>query len=90
MSASQSCAADSRQAFRIRPEDLERREADHLEHVGGRGLLLQRFAEFGCASLVEQPRVLDGDHRLVGEGRHQLDLLVGERADLRRQRRSRR
>ena len=28
--------------------------------------------------LVEQPRVLDRDHRLVGEVRDQLDLLVGE------------
>ena len=33
-----------------------------------------------CARLhlLEQPRVLDGDHRLVGEGLDQLDLLVGE------------
>ena len=30
--------------------------------------------------LLEQPRVLDGDHGLVGEGLDQLDLLVGERA----------
>ena len=29
--------------------------------------------------LVEQAHVLDRDHRLVGEGGHQLDLLVGER-----------
>ena len=29
--------------------------------------------------LLEQPRVLDGDHRLVGEGLEQLDLGVGER-----------
>ena len=29
--------------------------------------------------LVEQPHVLDRDHRLVGEGGDQLDLLVGER-----------
>ena len=33
-----------------------------------------------CNSL-EQSRVLDGDHGLVGEGRHQLDLLVGEWPD---------
>ena len=32
---------------------------------------------------VEQPHVLDGDHRLVGEGRDQLDLLVGERPHFR-------
>ena len=34
--------------------------------------------------LVEQPHVLDRDHRLVGEGGDQLDLLVGERPDLSR------
>ena len=34
------------------------------------------------AQLVEQPRVLDGDDGLRGEVLHQLDLLVGERADL--------
>jgi hypothetical protein len=32
--------------------------------------------------LVEQPRVLDGDHGLGGEILDQLDLLVGERAHL--------
>ena len=50
----------------------------------GRGLLLQRFGEIvgALAQLVEQPRVLDGDHRLRGEVRHQLDLLVGERPHL--------
>ena len=31
---------------------------------------------------LEQPRVLDGDHRLVGEGGDQLDLLIGKRAHL--------
>ena len=52
---------------------IESRAADDLEHVGGRGLLLQRFAQ-----LVEQPRVLDGDDGLLGEVCDQLDLLVGE------------
>jgi hypothetical protein len=28
--------------------------------------------------LLEQPHVLDRDHRLIGECRNQLDLLVGE------------
>ena len=32
--------------------------------------------------LAEQPRVLDGDHRLVGEGLEQRDVLVGEAADI--------
>jgi hypothetical protein len=33
--------------------------------------------------LVEQARILDRDDRLVGEGRHQLDLLLGEGPHLR-------
>ena len=47
----------------------------------GRGLLLQRFGELigALLQLVEQPRVLDRDHRLVGKGRDQVDLLLGER-----------
>src|SRR5262245_53481553 len=56
---------------------IEGRTADDLKHVGGSGLLLQRFSQ-----LVEQPRVLDGDDRLGSEVLDQLDLLVGERADL--------
>src|SRR5262249_7969285 len=56
---------------------VESRAADDLEHVGGSGLLLQRFAQ-----LVEQSGVLDGDDRLGGEILDQLDLLVGEGADL--------
>ena len=56
---------------------LAGRAGDDLEHVGGRGLLLQRFAQF-----VEQPRVLDGDDGLGGEVLDQLDLLVGERTNL--------
>ena len=32
--------------------------------------------------LVEQLDVLDGDHRLIGEGLQQLDVVVGERAGL--------
>src|SRR6185437_6882919 len=50
------------------------RSADHLEHIGGCGLLLQRLAQ-----LVEQPRIFDRDHGLVGKDPYQLDLLVGER-----------
>ena len=51
-----------------------------LQHLRGRGLLLQCLGELARAllHLVEQPHVLDRDHRLVGEGRDQLDLLVGE------------
>ena len=38
------------------------RSRDHLEHVGGGGLLLQQFPQ-----LVEQAGVLDGDDGLSGE-----------------------
>src|SRR6516225_3170599 len=41
---------------------IERRAADDLEHVGGRGLLLQGLAKF-----IEQARVLYGDDCLSGE-----------------------
>ena len=62
---------------------IEGRAADDLEHVRGRGLLLERLAQLRGPrlDLVEQPHVLDRDHRLVGEGGDELDLLVGERLD---------
>src|SRR5262249_2588947 len=50
------------------------RTTDDTQHLGRRRLLLKRFAQ-----LVEQPRVLDRDHRLVGEGLEKSDLLIGER-----------
>src|SRR5204863_7072167 len=56
---------------------IEGRATDDLEHIGGGGLLLKRFAK-----LIEQARVLDGDDGLAGETLHQLDLLVGERPRL--------
>ena len=46
------------------------RAADDLQHLGGGGLLLERLL-----GLVEQAHVLDRDHRLVGEGLQQRDLL---------------
>ena len=49
---------------------VRRRTGDHLQDVGGRGLPLQRLLR-----LVEQPRILDGDHGLVGEGLQQLDVM---------------
>src|SRR5438067_13109616 len=57
--------------------EVEGRAADHLEHVSGGGLLLQRFPQ-----LVQQARILDGDYRLIGKGRDKLDLLVGKWLDL--------
>ena len=49
--------------------NVGRRTGNDAQHVGGCRLLLQRFSEFVCALLLrlEQPRVLDGDHRLIGE-----------------------
>jgi hypothetical protein len=52
---------------------VERRAADDLEHVGGGGLLLKRFAQ-----LVEQSRVLDRDNGLRREILHDFNLLVGK------------
>ncbi len=76
--------------YRIRHDGLEhrcqiaRRTADDAQDFGSRGLLLQRLAELARARLhfIEQPHVLDGNHRLVGEGGDQFDLLVGERPHL--------
>jgi hypothetical protein len=60
---------------------LAGRAGDNLEHLRSRGLLLQGLGELARAHLhlVEQPHVFDRDHRLVGEGLDQLDLLLGER-----------
>ena len=53
---------------------------DHAQYLRGRGLLLQRLRELRRPRLhlVEQPHVLDRDHRLVGKGGDQFDLLLGE------------
>src|SRR5450432_1511331 len=58
--------------------------ADDLEHVGGRRLLLQRFAQVFRSSLylVEQPNIFDGDHGLISEGLKQGDLFIAERLHL--------
>ena len=48
------------------------RIADGAQDVGDRSLPFERFP-----GLVEKPRVLDRDHRLVGEGLDQRQLLVG-------------
>src|SRR4029077_3945055 len=53
--------------------EIERRAADHLEHIGGRGLLLQRFL-----GLIEEARVLNGDDGLAGKIFNERNLLVGE------------
>ena len=68
------------------------RAADDAEHLGRCGLMLQRLAQFRVTLLefFEQPDVLDGDDRLVGEGLEKCDLLVSERSDFVRRIRLRR
>src|SRR5262249_22185972 len=53
------------------------RRVDDLQHLGGRGLLLQSLAR-----LSYEPRVLHCNYRLRGEVLQQRDLLVGERPNL--------
>src|SRR6266436_1176895 len=50
--------------------DIGRRARDHAKDLARRRLLLQRLREVAVARLQlrEQPRVLDGDDGLVGEG----------------------
>ena len=68
------------EAYRLFQHRIEHRRqiagrgVDHLQHLGGRGLLFQRLPLLG-----DQPRVLHRDHRLGGEVLQQRDLLVGER-----------
>ncbi len=57
---------------------IGRRARDDLQHFRRRRLLFQRLLGF-----VEQSNVLDRERRLVGEGLHQRDLLVGEGLRLR-------
>ncbi len=58
--------------------------AEGLADLAQRLQLLDRAGELGRAGLqlAEQPRVLDGDGRLVRKGLHQGDLAVGKRQDL--------
>jgi len=46
-----------------------RRPGDDVKHLARRSLMFERLAKFARARLhlVEQPHVLDRDHRLVGE-----------------------
>ena len=63
-------AAHDRLEYRLR---VRRGASDYSKDVRGRRLPLQRFLGF-----VEEARVLDRDHRLVGEGFEQRDLIVRE------------
>ena len=59
---------------------IESGPANCLQDVRSGGLPLERLLQFGRTSplRLEQPRVLDGDHGLVGEGLHERDLRVAE------------
>jgi len=77
-------ARDPSQHARIRPQqadgagqdgvehrlDIRLRAADDAQDVAGGGLRVQRRRQLAVTRLQlgEQPRVLDRDHRLVGEG----------------------
>src|SRR5262245_64236760 len=55
---------------------VRRRAADDAKHLGCCRLMLQCLPQFRIAllDLLEQPHVLDGDHRLIGEGFKQFYL----------------
>src|SRR3954454_19284876 len=59
---------------------IHRRPANNVQHLTRSSLELKRFLQLPrpCLHLLEQAHIVDRDHRLVGEGRHQLDLLIGE------------
>ena len=59
--------------------------ADRLTDFAEGFELAYRAGQF-VGSLIqffEQPHVLDGDHRLIGKGFKQFDLLIGEGTNLR-------
>ncbi len=57
---------------------VRRRAADNAEHLRRCGLMLQSLSQLRITLLqfFEQPHVLNGDDRLVGEGFKQCDLLI--------------
>ena len=79
-SATVSALAQPQRLFQHRIEhrrEVAGRGIDDLQHLGGRGLLLQRLARLG-----DEPRVLHRDDRLRREILQQRDLLIGERPHL--------
>src|SRR5260370_12377124 len=57
--------------------DNGRRGGDHTEDVAAADLVSQRLREVASfrLHLAEQPRVLDGDHSLIGKGLKQLHVM---------------
>ena len=77
------CVAEPRCTLRDHIEhrlDSARRAADNVEYVAGGNLVLQRLGQLArlCLLGLEQPDVLDRDHRLVGKRCYKLDVLVVE------------
>src|SRR6266498_109018 len=63
------------------PDDGIERRAQLVTHAGKKlGFTLARLGQLAALILdfIEQPHVLDGDHRLVGEGRNKLDVFGRE------------
>ena len=65
-------------------DDGVERRAQFMTYIGEElRFVLARLGELPALVLdfVEQPHILDRDHRLVGEGLDQLDLFLGERVE---------
>src|SRR5215831_13802945 len=62
--------------------DVGRRTRDYAQYLGGCCLIFKGFLQLALTRLLgfEQPRVLDGDDGLVGEGVDEFDLAFGEGA----------
>src|SRR5262249_1579206 len=76
-------SADAHRTFQHGLEDglqLAGRTRNNTQHFRRRRLLFQSFRKLSRPRLhlVEQSSVLDGDHRLVGEGLQQFNLSVGK------------
>src|SRR5262249_42544252 len=65
--------------------NVRRRLADDAQNVAGRGLFVECHGQLAIARLkfLEQPHILDGDDRLVGERFQQRDLAVRKEPGLR-------
>src|SRR4029453_2403730 len=71
-------ALDNRVKHRLH---VRGRAADDAEHFGCRRLMLQGLPQFrvACFEFLEQPDVLNRDHRLVRKGGNQFNLPICER-----------